>query len=363
MSKEENKEYKAKLDDKILYLLRLKAMQEEVVDCYRTNNPERLYYHFMQDERYLGVKGDREKRGLETESYFQSLSKAIGYEDDSKNRKKRSGVKLANAWKLVRSKWKQFDGDRMTLSRCVKSYNGNLLTLNEAKERIANLFRFANYEEFKLAINTNNFTFPDSDSILSVDEQDFVARTLNYKDWYDMQGKLDKDPKVSVTSLKRAYGKAASNKPLSTTTLDCIANFICDKSWDDLMKAPYMVKEDLENDCLSHGSMTIKITRPRKNGAVQRIYSSRLKRGDKVKIIFTDDRELHLEFEGDYTYKVTYEESKILQVGYSLTIKDMHRQKIIVADEVFDENGDLIVEYDGYQTERVAKLIFEGIEG
>lgn len=77
MGKEEINEYKAKLDDEILYLLRLKAMQMEIVNknqtCY---NHEKLYDYLMNNQSSIDA--------MEKDTpYFEKLMKEIGQTDDS----------------------------------------------------------------------------------------------------------------------------------------------------------------------------------------------------------------------------------------------------------------------------------------
>ena len=74
---EESIEYKAKLKDEILYLLRLKAMHEEVVEripeCY---NHKMLYNYLMNNQSSIDA--------MEKDTpYFEKLMKEIGQTDDS----------------------------------------------------------------------------------------------------------------------------------------------------------------------------------------------------------------------------------------------------------------------------------------
>ena len=77
MGEEGTNEYKAKLDDEILYLLRLKAMQMEIVNrnqtCY---NHETLYNYLMNNQRSIDA--------MEKDTpYFEKLMQEIGMMDDS----------------------------------------------------------------------------------------------------------------------------------------------------------------------------------------------------------------------------------------------------------------------------------------
>lgn len=74
---EESTEYKAKLKDEILYLLRLKAMLKEVSNRYYSCSTHRsLYHHLMIDQRSIDA--------IEKETpYFDKLMKEIGLTDDS----------------------------------------------------------------------------------------------------------------------------------------------------------------------------------------------------------------------------------------------------------------------------------------
>lgn len=77
MGEEGTNEYKAKLDDEILYLLRLKAMQMEIVNrnqaCY---DHETLYNYLMNNQRAI----DAMEKGT---PYFEKLMQEIGMMDDS----------------------------------------------------------------------------------------------------------------------------------------------------------------------------------------------------------------------------------------------------------------------------------------
>lgn len=70
-------EYKAKLRDEILYLLRLKAMLKEVSNRYYScSTHKKLYYYLMEDQKSID---DMEK----DTPYFEKLMKEIGLTDDS----------------------------------------------------------------------------------------------------------------------------------------------------------------------------------------------------------------------------------------------------------------------------------------
>lgn len=251
MSKEENKEYKAKLDDKILYLLRLKAMQMEIVDKrYTCRTHKRLYHLLMNNQETI----DEIEMGT---SYFEKLKKEIGLKDDS--------------------------------------------------------------------------TFDDP----------------KYK--------------VSVTTLKRLYGKVHADKPVSTKTLNCIAKFISDMqySWDELQERVDALTEELEKDCLWVGSGPIRMedmARP-EDGMINKVYSSSLVKGDKLYLMFDNEKTLVLYYKGNNTYKVTYTESKTLKVGYTMIITKMRCHGHIHTSEVFDKDGNLI---GGYESDTIKTIEFVG---
>lgn len=247
-------EYEAKLSDETLYLLRLKAMAEEVVGKdYSCTTHEMLYSYLMDPEHEKQYINNQENGG----PYFENLRKAIGKKEESKS--------------------------------------------------------------------------------------------------------ADEDYKVSVTTLKRLYGKARSKQPVSMNTLNYIAEFISDSQykWDELQERVDILTEELEMECLWQGSMRIPIRRPKGNGKVGRIYSSKLVKGDKVKVTFNSGRTLGLYYEGDYKYKVTATMSSILKGGYTMMIVEMHRGGRVASADVCDEKGEPIEE-DGYESDVILTIEFQG---
>lgn len=251
MSKEETMEYKAKLDDKILYLLRLKAMQMEIVDRrYTCRTHEKLYDLLMVNQETV----DEMEKGT---PYFERLMKEIGLRDDS--------------------------------------------TLDNPKY------------------------------------------------------------KVSVLTLKRLYGRISSNSRASKNTLNYIARFISDLQydWNELQERIKASTKKLERDCLWRGSGAIYkhiMIRPR-DGSIDKIYSSRLYKGDKLYIMFDNESTLVLYYVGNNKYRVTYTESRILRVGYSLVFTSLRCLENMHVSEVYDENGNLT---DGYQSDRIKAMEFLG---
>lgn len=344
---EGEKTYAAKLDDEILYLLRLRAMQEEACNDYCTTNESKLYCHFMEDKDYLRS---------EDESYFKRLSEAIGYKDNNKG-KKRVDEKRQYAWDLIRRKIDNFDS-RFAQVQVVKDINDNLLTRHEAKDELSHVFGFECFEDFRINFIQKKKNITDPDKLLSIEEQDFVARALGFLDWSYLQGNEGRAPKVGITSLKRAYGRAAHKKPLSTRTLDIIADFICKKSWHEMLENLEEEKWNLENECLIMYSAPIfRVKRPKENVVVDKISSSSLKFGDKVKLTFRNGKVLVVMFEGDYTYKVLSTKSSILKLGYSFVVLKMERNGIIDTDEIYDENGNRC--NHGYKSDTIKEIFFE----
>lgn len=244
-------ECRAKLNDEILYLLRLKAMQIGIVARnYTCHNHKKLYDYLMNDQEAI----ESMEKGT---PYFDCLMKEIGQTDDSKQ-----------------------DNPKY---------------------------------------------------------------------------------KISVLTLKRLYGRVKSTSPASNTTLEYIADFITDSryTWNELQERVDILTGELEYDCLWQGSSPIRMedmARP-KDGTINKVYSSSLVKGDKLYLMFDSEKTLVLYYKGNNTYKVTYTESKILKVGYTMIITKMRCHGHIHTSEVFDKDGNLI---GGYESDTIKTIEFVG---
>ena len=173
----------------------------------------------------------------------------------------------------------------------------------------------------------------------------------------EIKGDEEKYP-VSITTLKRLYGRARSKEPVSTNTLNKIADFITDSryKWNQLEERIDACQEELEEKCMYNGSMRVVTSRPSCDGIATVIYSSKLVRGDKVKLTFDRGR-LELFYEGDNKYMVTYTDSTKLEVGYTMVITIIYCYGRIDTGELRDRDGNLL---DGYRSDMIKRLYFEG---
>lgn len=174
----------------------------------------------------------------------------------------------------------------------------------------------------------------------------------------EIKGDNEKYP-ISVTVLKRLYGRARSKEPVSTNTLNTIADFITDSryKWEQLQERIDACQEELEEKCMYRGSARVVIRRPSCNGIATLIYSSKLVRGDKVKLTFDNGHRLDLFYEGGNKYMVTYTDSTKLEVGYTMVITIIYCYGHIETGELRDKDGNLL---DGYRSDKIKRLFFEG---
>lgn len=174
----------------------------------------------------------------------------------------------------------------------------------------------------------------------------------------EIKGDNEKYP-ISVTVLKRLYGRAQSAEPVSTKTLNIIADFITDSryQWNDLQERIDACQEELEKKCMYHGSRMVSIRRPSCNGIATVIYSSKLIRGDKVKLTFDNGHKLDLFYEGDNKYMVTFADSASLKVGYTMVITNIYLFGRIDTGDVRDKDGNLL---HGYKSAMIKRIYFEG---
>lgn len=164
---------------------------------------------------------------------------------------------------------------------------------------------------------------------------------------------------VSVTTLKRLYGRARSEKPVSIKTLNIIAEFITDSryKWDELQERIDACQEELEEKCMYSGSRGVSAGRPRCNGVATVIYSSRLIRGDKVKVSFNNGHKLELFYEGENKFLVISTDSNVLKIGYMMVITNFYCYGRIDTGDVRDKDGNL---KNAYKSDMIKKLYFEG---
>lgn len=174
----------------------------------------------------------------------------------------------------------------------------------------------------------------------------------------EIKGDDEKYP-ISVTVLKRLYGRAQSKEPVSPKTLDIIADFITDTryKWEQLQERIEACQEKLEEKCMYNGSARVLIRRPSCDGIATVIYSSKLFRGDKVKLTFDNGHRLEMFYEGDNKYKVTFADSASLEIGYTMVITNLYCYGRIITGDVRDQDGNLL---HGYKSDMIKRLYFEG---
>lgn len=343
-----SEEYQAKLDDDILYMLRLRAMEENIVPAPGMLNHLR---HREQVKGYLNSM-------TENEQYFKELADAIGYEEDGQ-KPKRVAIRIQTVRELVRHKIASVCGLRLENIRTVIDTTGYRLDRDSARYFVAQIFGFYNYHALHNAILKKGGDFPASkDKMVTIEEQDFIARTLGYKGWLDFNDRDDSVLKVTVTMLKRAFGRARYYNKIKRKKLDYIACFIADMTWDELLANKEKVMCDLERRYISRGSGQVYIGRPRKKNPYH-IYSSRLLLGDKVTLSFLCGKTMTLELVDKCTFKVLDTQSDYIKVGYLLTAYEIMMDTSLRSNEVYDEEGNMLDE--GYSSDTISDIHFEGV--
>lgn len=344
MGKEEINEYKAKLDDEILYLLRLKAMHEGIVEQGKDlNTHDSLYNYLMNDDDYLQK---------ENGEYFKSLAFEIGVKDGDKE-KKRIAVKMENAWKTIVDQIIKILGAKYENVGTVRF--GNLvLSRDEAREEMAKVFGFESYEDMDTAVHDPEYKYVPTVELLTVENQDFIAAVLGYQSWADVHGESDVASKVSTTSLKRLYGRAKHDRKLGIDIRNDIAMFICGKKWDEMIKEIDNITKNLENRCI-FGDASAMVALPNAIARPMDIYSTQLFPDDNVRIIFTNGNKMILEYQGEDYYKVLKSQSEHLKVGYQFVMTEMHIGKPFSTNRIQDADGyDLESQYTSREIKSLA---------
>lgn len=319
-------EYKARLDDKILYLLRLKAMQERIVERREDlTTHDSLYDYLMNNNDYLQN---------ENGEYFKRLAFEIGVDEEKERR--RGTVKKEKAWETVVYQIKKILGVRYENLNTVKLGDVEL-NRDEAREDMAKIFGFENYEDMDVAVHDDDYKYVSKEQ-LTVENQDLITAVLGYKSWADVNGESDAAYKIGVNTLKRLYGKLISNSKASTNTRDAIAMFICGKKWDEMAKDVDTITKDIEKRILLGDSSRMDVL-PNAVARPNDIYSSQLYIGDNVRIIFKNDSKMILEYQGDYYYKVLESQSKHLKVEYQFVLTELHIGIPFCTDRIQGEDG------------------------
>lgn len=326
MSKEDNKEYKAKLDDKILYLLRLRAMQERIVELREDlTTHDSLYDYLMNNNDYLQK---------ENGEYFKRLAFEIGVDEEKERR--RGPVKMEKAWETVAKKITTKLGARYENVKIVK-FGDVELNRDEAREEMAKIFGFESYEDMDVAVHDDDYKYVSKEQ-LTVENQDLITAVLGYKSWADVNGESDAAYKIGVNTLKRLYGKLTSNSKASANSCNAIAMFICGKKWDEMMSDVDFITKDIEKRILLGDTSRMEVL-PTAIARPTDIYSSQLYIGDNVRIIFKNDSKMILEYQGDDYYKVLESQSNHLKVGYQFVLTELHIDNSFSTNRIQDEDG------------------------